>query len=61
MNISPVVVGITIVAFGTSLPELFVSVISNINGHSQIALGNIIGSNISNIGLVLGLTAILNQ
>ena len=58
MNISPVVVGITIVAFGTSLPELFVSVISNINGHSQIALGNIIGSNISNIGLVLGLTAI---
>ena len=59
-NISPVVVGITIVAFGTSLPEMFVSVLSNLNGYSQIALGNIIGSNISNIGLVLGLTAISN-
>ena len=60
-NISPVVVGITIVAFGTSLPEMFVSVLSNLNGYSQIALGNIIGSNISNIGLVLGLTAISNE
>tara|TARA_Y100001968_G_scaffold49950_1_gene40359 strand:+ start:1434 stop:2357 length:924 start_codon:yes stop_codon:yes gene_type:complete len=58
-NISPIVVGITIVAFGTSLPEMVVSIIANINGDSGIALGNVIGSNISNIGLVLGLTALI--
>ena len=58
-NISPIVVGITVVAFGTSLPEMLVSVIANMNGDSDIALGNIIGSNISNIGLVLGLTALI--
>ena len=59
-NISPIVVGITIVAFGTSLPEMVVSIIANLNGDPGIALGNIIGSNISNIGFVLGITAIIN-
>ena len=59
-NISPIVVGITIVAFGTSLPEMVVSIIANLNGDPGIALGNIIGSNISNIGFVLGITTIIN-
>ena len=52
-GISPHVVGVTIVAFGTSLPELLVSVISSFQDHNDLALGNIVGSNISNIGLVL--------
>lgn len=53
-GIPPHVVGVTIVAFGTSLPELLVSVISSFQGYNDLALGNIVGSNISNIGLVLG-------
>ena len=52
-GISPHVVGVTIVAFGTSLPELLVSGISSAQGYNDLALGNIVGSNISNIGLVL--------
>lgn len=56
-NISSMVVGMTIVAFGTSAPELLVSVNAAISGHPEIALGNVIGSNIANIALVLGLTA----
>ena len=52
-GISPHVVGVTIVAFGTSLPELLVSVISSFQNHNDLALGNIVGSNISNLGLVL--------
>ena len=52
-GISPHVIGVTIVAFGTSLPELLVSVISSFQDHNDLALGNIVGSNISNIGLVL--------
>ncbi|PIN70599.1 sodium:proton exchanger [Candidatus Woesearchaeota archaeon CG11_big_fil_rev_8_21_14_0_20_43_8] len=58
-GVSRWVISVTIVAFGTSLPELTVSVISAINGVGDIALGNIIGSNIANIGLVLGLSALL--
>tara|TARA_B110000438_G_scaffold100918_1_gene99796 strand:+ start:14358 stop:15284 length:927 start_codon:yes stop_codon:yes gene_type:complete len=53
-GIPPHVVGVTIVAFGTSLPELLVSIISSLQGYNDLALGNIVGSNISNIGLVLG-------
>ncbi len=53
-GISPMVVGFTIIAFGTSLPELIVSVFANIQGLPGIALGNVIGSNIANILLVLG-------
>ena len=52
-GISPHIVGVTIVAFGTSLPELLVSVISSFQNHNDLALGNIVGSNISNLGLVL--------
>ena len=60
-NVSPVVVGLTIVAFGTSLPELLVSLIANLEGDggSAIAIGNIVGSNISNLGLTLGAAALL--
>lgn len=56
-NLSPFIIGVTIIGFGTSAPELAVSTLASIHGYSEIALGNIIGSNIANIGLVLGLTA----
>lgn len=58
-RISPLVIGMTIVAFGTSAPELLVSMTSAIKGSAGIAMGNVLGSNIANIGLILGLTAIL--
>lgn len=58
-RISPLVIGMTIVAFGTSAPELLVSMTSAIKGSAGIAMGNVIGSNIANIGLILGLTAML--
>lgn len=57
-GISPMVVGFTIVAFGTSLPELIVSVFANLQGSPGIAIGNVLGSNIANILLVLGFTAL---
>ena len=60
LGISPIVIGLTVVAFGTSAPELVVSVISSIKGKSMIAVGNVIGSNICNIALILGLSALLN-
>ncbi|NOR45919.1 MAG: calcium/sodium antiporter [Candidatus Delongbacteria bacterium] len=56
-NIDPFVIGLTVVAFGTSLPEFFVSFIANINDSPAIGLGNVIGSNIANIALVLGIAA----
>lgn len=56
-GISPLVVGFTIIAFGTSLPELIVSVFANLQGSPGIAIGNVLGSNIANILLVLGGTA----
>ena len=55
-GISPHIVGVTIVAFGTSLPELLVSLISSFYGHNDLAFGNIVGSNISNLGLVLAIS-----
>ena len=58
-GISPHVVGVTIVAFGTSLPELLVSIISSFQGYNDLALGNIVGSNISNIGLVLAVSTFI--
>ena len=54
MKISTLVVGMTVVAFATSAPELFVSLKAIFEGSSNIALGNAIGSNIANIALVLG-------
>lgn len=58
-NIPTIIIGLTIVAIGTSMPELMVSVTSAIEGHSDISLGNIIGSNISNLFLILGLCSII--
>ena len=59
-NISSVIIGITLVALGTSLPELIVSIMANLRGAPGMAIGNIMGSNVANIGLVLGTTAILS-
>lgn len=53
-------IGLTVVAFGTSLPELTVSLFASINGNSDITLGNVVGSNIANILLILGLTSALS-
>lgn len=58
-NIPNIVIGLTIVAFGTSAPELVVNVISAVEGHSAITLGNVIGSNIINILIILGITSII--
>lgn len=58
-KISPMVIGLTIVSFGTSSPELVVSLDAAITGYPDISVGNVVGSNISNIGLVLALTVIL--
>jgi cation:H+ antiporter len=58
LGLTPMVIGLTVVAFGTSTPELVVSLVSAVKGKSMIALGNVVGSNICNITLVLGLTAV---
>ncbi|MCF6314351.1 MAG: calcium/sodium antiporter [Verrucomicrobiales bacterium] len=59
MGVSPLVVGLTIVAFGTSSPELFVCLKFNLAGDANAALGNLVGSNICNIGLILGISALI--
>ena len=58
-NIAPIIIGLTIVAFGTSLPELIVSITAALNDSSSLSVGNAIGSNIANIGLVLGLSSLI--
>ncbi|MDP6335863.1 MAG: calcium/sodium antiporter [Nitrospinaceae bacterium] len=58
-KISPFIIGATVIGFGTSAPELAVSILASIHGSGELALGNVIGSNIANVGLVLGLTAML--
>ena len=58
-NISKLIIGVTIVAFGTSLPELIVGIFSSIQEKGDIALSNVIGSNVANIGLVLGILALI--
>jgi len=60
-GVSPLVIGLTVVAFGTSLPELVVSTYANLVGSSGISLGNIIGSNLSNIAVILGLSACISS
>lgn len=60
LNLSRMVIGLTVVSFATSAPELLVSLQAALNGFSDISLGNVIGSNIANIGLVLGITAIIS-
>ena len=60
LNLSRMVIGLTVVSFSTSAPELLVSLQAALAGFSDISLGNVIGSNIANIGLVLGITAIIS-
>jgi len=59
-KVSTIVVGITVVAFGTSLPEMAVSLAASVKGEPEITLGNVIGSNIANILLVLGIAAVIS-
>jgi cation:H+ antiporter len=58
-GVSPLVIGLTVVAVGTSLPELMVSVGAAVRGSGAVALGNVVGSNISNVALILGVSAML--
>jgi len=59
LGVSPLIIGLTVVAFGTSLPEFIVSLFAAINGSPDIAISNVVGSNIANIGLILGISAIV--
>ncbi|MBP8726281.1 MAG: calcium/sodium antiporter [Saprospiraceae bacterium] len=59
-NISPIVIGLTVVAFGTSAPELIVNILAANSGNTEIAIGNVLGSNIANIFLVLGIAALIH-
>lgn len=58
-KVPTLIIGMTIVAFGTSSPEFIVSCQSAIQGHPEISIGNVVGSNIANIGLILGITALI--
>ncbi|MCU0990368.1 MAG: calcium/sodium antiporter [Xanthomonadales bacterium] len=59
LGVSPLIIGLTIIAFGTSAPELVVSAVAAYRGNPGLAVGNAIGSNIANIGLILGLTVLV--
>ena len=59
LHIPEIVIGLTIVSVGTSMPELFISITSAFEGHSDISIGNVIGSNIANLLLILGLSALV--
>jgi cation:H+ antiporter len=57
LGMSPLLVGLTVVAFGTSMPEMFVSLAATFQNHADIMIGNVVGSNIANVGLVLGISS----
>jgi len=59
LGVSPIVVGLTVVSMGTSAPELVISVVASWNGNPDLAVGNVMGSNLANVGLVLGISAML--
>jgi len=59
LGVSPLAIGLTVVAFGTSLPELVVSIDASLSGASDISVGNVVGSNIANIALILGIATVL--
>lgn len=59
LGVPPVIVGLTVVAFGTSAPELFVSIVGAVRGNTGLVLGNVIGSNVANLGLILALAAVV--
>ena len=61
LGVSPMIVGLTIVGFGTSAPELVVNIVGGLRGESALAFGNVVGSNISNLALVLGAAALLQK
>jgi len=58
LRISSMIIGLTVVAYGTSTPELAAAVLAALNSHTELILGNVIGSNISNVGMVIGISAI---
>lgn len=58
LGVPALVIGLTVVAFGTSAPELFVNIVASINGSSDIAIGNVLGSNLANILVILGVSAL---
>lgn len=60
LGVSPLVIGLTVVGVGTSAPEIFVSAMAALNGNPGLAVGNAVGSNIANLGLVLGATAVVS-
>lgn len=60
-NISNLIIGLTIVSFGTSAPELIINILASFSGSSDIAVGNVLGSNIANIFLILGITALISN
>lgn len=59
LGVSPIVVGLTVVSLGTSAPELVVCLVAAVQGNSDLAMGNVMGSNLANLGLILGLTAVV--
>ncbi len=59
LNVSDLVIGLTVVAFGTSTPELFVNIIASFKGNTDIAIGNVLGSNIANVFLILGVSSVI--
>lgn len=59
LGMKPLVIGLTVVAFGTSIPELFVSLTASLQGYPDIMIGNVVGSNIANVGLILGCCGLL--
>ena len=61
LNVSDLVIGLTVVAFGTSTPELVVNIIAGAKGNTDIAIGNVLGSNIANVFLVLGISAVTTE
>ncbi len=58
-GLSPVIVGATVVAFGTSAPEFVVSLVAGLEGSGDLAVGNVFGSNVTNVALVLGIAAVI--
>lgn len=61
LGLSPIVIGLTVVSLGTSAPELFVALLATIRGNADIAVGNVLGSNLANMGLILGATALVSS
>ncbi|HEY9150036.1 MAG TPA: calcium/sodium antiporter, partial [Gammaproteobacteria bacterium] len=59
LGVSPLIIGLTIVGFGTSAPEILVSIVAALQGNPGLAVGNALGSNITNVALILGLTAVI--